>query len=91
MRQNGRIRRKKKEILNYRRNMKKNKMRHYETLKRDLFPQVFPQAQNSGETKSAKIVDKPQQGHVIGPNIRHSTKYGNGLGILMNTDASRCR
>ena len=67
MRLNGRIRRKQKEILNYRRNMKKNKMRHFETLKRDLFPQVFPQAKNSGETKSAKIVDSPQQGHGIEP------------------------
>ena len=47
--------------------MKKNKMRHFETLKRDLFPQVFPQAENSGETKTAKIVDIPQQGHRIEP------------------------
>ena len=47
--------------------MKKNKIRHYETLKRDLFPQVFPQAENSGETKSAKTVDSPQQGHGIEP------------------------
>ena len=67
MRLNGRIRRKQKEILNYRRNMKKNKMRHFETLKRDLFPQVFPQAENSGETKCGKIDDKPQQGHGIEP------------------------
>ena len=67
MRLNGRIRRKQKEILNYRRNMKKNKMRHYETLKGDLFPQVFPQAENSGETKCGKIDDKPQQGHGIEP------------------------
>ena len=47
--------------------MKKNKMRHYETLKGDLFPQVFPQAENSGETKCGKIDDKPQQGHGIEP------------------------
>ena len=67
MRLNGRIRRKQKEILNYRRNMKKNKMRHFETLKRDLFPQVFPQAENSGETKCGKIDDKPQQGHGMEP------------------------
>ena len=47
--------------------MKKNKMRHYETLWDEMFPQVFPQAKNSGGTKSAKIVDSPQQGHGIEP------------------------
>ncbi len=30
--------------------MKKNKMRHYETLKRGLFPRVFPQGKQDGET-----------------------------------------
>ena len=67
MRLNARIRRKQKEILNYRRNMKKNKMRHYETLIDGMFPQVFPQGKNSWETKTAKIVDSPQHGHGIEP------------------------
>ena len=67
MRKNGRIRRKQKEILNFEEDMKKNKIRHFETLKRGLFPQSFPQAQNSGETKCGKIDDKPQQGHGIEP------------------------
>ena len=31
--------------------MKKNKMRHFETLNGDLFPQCFPNAKNGGETK----------------------------------------
>ena len=30
--------------------MKKNKMRHYETSKGDLFPRVFPQGKHGGET-----------------------------------------
>lgn len=30
--------------------MKKYKMRHYETLNADLFPQAFPQGKNGGET-----------------------------------------
>lgn len=40
--------------------MKKYKMRHYETLKRGLFPQVFPQGENGGETKQNKMLDEPQ-------------------------------
>lgn len=39
--------------------MKKNKMRHYETLKRGLFPQVFPRKKWVGKQKVAE----PQLGH----------------------------
>ena len=34
--------------------MKKNKMRHYETLNRDLFPQVFPTLKWMGKQKVAE-------------------------------------
>ena len=50
MRQNGCIPREYKEILNFRRNMKKNKMRHYETLQRGLFTRMIPHPIFSGET-----------------------------------------
>ena len=49
MRQNGRIPREYKEILNFRRNMKKNKTGHYETFNVDLFPQYFPKAKMLGK------------------------------------------
>ena len=39
--------------------MKKNKMRHYETLKRGLFPQVFPTLKRMGTQKVAE----PQMGY----------------------------
>lgn len=39
--------------------MKKNKMRHYETLNRDLFPQVFPTLKWMGKQKVAE----PQRGY----------------------------
>ena len=37
--------------------MKKNKMRHYETLKRDLFPQVFPTLKWMGKQKNCRAAD----------------------------------
>lgn len=43
--------------------MKKYKMRHYETLNADLFPQAFPQGKNGGETKHGKMLDEPQMDH----------------------------
>lgn len=67
MRLNGRIHRKQNGILNFKEDMKKNKMRHYETLIDGMFPQVFPQGENGGETKTKKNVDSPQQGHGIEP------------------------
>ena len=39
--------------------MKKNKMRHYETLKWGLFPQVFPTLKWMGKQK----VEEPQMGY----------------------------
>ena len=39
--------------------MKKNKMRHYEALKRGLFPQVFPTLKWMGKQK----VEEPQMGY----------------------------
>ena len=46
--------------------MKKYKMRHYETLKRDLFPRMIPHPIFSGETKQereAAKTNEPQMGH----------------------------
>ena len=37
--------------------MKKNKMRHYETLKRGLFPQVFPTFKWMGKQKKCRAAD----------------------------------
>lgn len=94
MRQNGRIPREYKEILNFRRNMKKNKTGHYETLNGDLFPQDFPKAKMVGKQNRKmrfKIAMSPEWIMGQSPNSRRSTKYGNGLEILMNIDASEVR
>ena len=47
--------------------MKKYKMRHYETLKRGLFPQVFPRTKLVGKQK----VTEPQMGHNQEPQLEH--------------------
>ena len=47
--------------------MKKNKMRHYETLKRGLFPQVFPTFKWMGKQKD----EEPQMGY--NPEPQHPT------------------
>lgn len=41
--------------------MGKYKMRHYETLKRGLFPQAFPRGKNVGETSiEPRMVQNPE-------------------------------
>ena len=46
--------------------MKKNNMRHYETLKRDLFPQMIPHGKNGGETSiEHRMVHNPE------PHLEH--------------------
>ena len=46
--------------------MKKNNMRHYETLKRDLFPKVIPHGKNGGETSM-----EPRMVHNPEPHLEH--------------------
>lgn len=40
--------------------MKKDNIRHYMTLRDELFPQMLPHTENSGETKQSvkQIIDK---------------------------------
>ena len=54
--------------------MKKYKMRHYETLKRGLFPRMFPRGKNDGETnQEPRMVQnpEPQMGHNPEPLLEH--------------------
>ena len=57
--------------------MKKYKMRHYETLKRGLFPRMFPQGKNDGETNQEPRMDQnPEPQRVYGqePQMEHDIK-----------------
>ena len=47
--------------------MKKNNMRHYETLKRDLFHQVFPRGKWMGKQKAKE----PQMVYNHEPHLEH--------------------
>ena len=59
MRQNGRIHREHRGFTKNSRIMEKYKMRHYETLNVDMFPQEFPNTQDGGETSFDKKIDEP--------------------------------
>ena len=67
MQQNGCIPRKQKGILNFKEDMKKNKMRHYETLLDGMFPQVFPRTKWVGKQK----VTEPRMVHNPEPHLEH--------------------
>ena len=47
--------------------MKKNKIRHFETLKRDMFPPSLPKAKNGGETKKDGKIKEPRIDYGIEP------------------------
>lgn len=54
--------------------MKKNKMRHYETLERGLFPRMIPHPIFGGETNRERDVAKihePQMGSNPEPLLEH--------------------
>ena len=55
--------------------MTKYKMRHYETLKRYLFPQLLPHPVFRGETNRERELaqnHEPQMGHNPEPNVGHN-------------------
>ena len=56
-------------------------MRHFRVV---CFPECFPKVKTVGKQKAKNRSWVTTQS----PNSRHSTKYGSGWGILMNTDAS---
>ena len=58
--------------------MKKNKIRHYETLNGDLFPQVIPKGKNGGETNMEPRTvqnQEPQRVYNQEPLLEHDPEH----------------